>query len=191
MRKDKSVNKKYALYNLGLALLSGAFLLGCQPQADTSNSQESEADSQASTHTTAQAEPETDTKPQTQSEGTSAPQPIDWTKIDSGVEPIAVESFEYPFALDSEPVKSYVDYFHVTPREAQHSLTVGTASNEPLPALFDQLGDNYVSHELTDGKEVRLIVHTTADVAASEHVYVFSEPFARGLTMPIQIVPKN
>ncbi|WP_230661676.1 hypothetical protein [Psychrobacter sp. I-STPA10] len=190
MREVKNMGKKYTLYSL--VLLSGVFVLGCQPQTDNA---EPQTDTQTNPHTkaqtTAQAESETTTKTQSQIKGTSTPQPIDWAKIDSGVTPIAADSFEYPFALDSEPVKSYAQFFHVTPAEAQHSLTVGTASNEPLPALFDQLGDNYVSHELTDGKEVRLIVHTTADVAASEHVYVFAEPFARGLSMPVQIAPQN
>lgn len=114
---------------------------------------------------------------------------IDWAQIDSDVEAINSADFDYPFALDSNPVKSYAQYFKVTPSEAQHSLTIGMASNEPLDGLLTQLGDSYVSHELTDGKDIRLIVHTTPNVTSSTFNYVIANTFARGLILPIEIKP--
>lgn len=202
MMKNNRLNKQFGILKLALNLglvLNGAFLLGCQPQADNTEAVATTHDTKSNdTKSVATKTVDTDVNQPSLSSSSSSSSAsasdklvIDWSKIDSQVKPIAAGSFEYPFAVDSKPVKAYVDFFHVTPAEAQHSLTVGTASNEPLPALFDELGEHYVSHELTDGKEVRLIVHTTADVAASEHVYVFAEPFAKGLTMPILIEPQS
>ena len=188
-----SLSQKHIRHTLGFIIISSTYLLGCQPQADNldapvdTQSQTQPQDNTATNQTT-DAATDSDAKAKPSS---SSPEAIDWSKIDSGVTPIAKDSFDYPFAIDSDPVKSYVDFFHVTPAEAQHNLTVGTASNEPLPALFEQLGDHYISHELTDGKEVQLIIHTTADVAASEHEYVFAEPFAKGLSIPVIIQPRD
>ena len=190
---------------LSIGIISGLLLLGCQPPSATTDSQSDTANTPDSTITStnntsndihtvddknkAHALAMSDTEAQNIS--TSLPITIDWSKIDSGVHPIDPDNFTYPFAVDSQPVKAYADFFQVTPAEAQHSLTVGTAGNEPLPALFEQLKEQYISHELTDGKEVRLIIHTTNNVAPSEHVYVFAEPFAHGLSIPIVIEPQS
>jgi hypothetical protein len=72
---------------------------------------------------------------------------------------------------------------------AQHNLTVSMASNEALSKALDQLSETYVSHELTDSKDMTLIIHTTPDIAASSYDYVFSDDFAKGLVLPIVIVP--
>lgn len=121
--------------------------------------------------------------------GLSQPIEIDWRKIDSGVKPIDPATFNYPFALDSQPVKSYMEFFSVDAPTAQHNLTVGMASNEALSRVLDQLGNRYVSHELTDGSDIKLVIHTTNDAAASRYNYVFADPFARGLSLPIVILP--
>ncbi len=114
---------------------------------------------------------------------------VDWSKIDSGVSPIAATNYDYPFALDSQPVTSYMSFFDVDAPTAQHNLTVGMASNEALSRVLDQLSNHYVAHELTDGNDIKLIIHTTADVAPSRHDYVFADEFARGLSLPIIIQP--
>ena len=114
---------------------------------------------------------------------------IDWSKVASG-EPVADRSnYDYPFAIDSQNVKDYADYFNVDKATAQHSLTVGMASNEAVSKVLNQLESTYTSHELTDGETVELIVHTTPEVTASQYEYVFADDFAKGLILPIRIVP--
>lgn len=119
----------------------------------------------------------------------NAPTVIDWTQIDSGEKAANQANYQYPFALDSQNVRDYADYFKVDNATAQHNLTVSMASNEALSKVLDQLGTSYVSHELTDGNDMKLIIHTTPDIAASSHDYVLEGDFAKGLVLPIEIMP--
>ena len=114
---------------------------------------------------------------------------IDWSVMDSGEKPADLANYQYPFALDSQNVRDYAEYFKVDNATAQHNLTVSMASNEALSKALDQLSESYVSHELTDGNEMKLIIHTTPDVAASSYDYVLSDDFAKGLVLPIEIKP--
>lgn len=116
------------------------------------------------------------------------PKAIDWTVIDSGVKPVDKETFEYKFALDSAPVKAYMDAYKVDAKTARYNLTVGMAVNEVLDKVLDQIGTAYVSHELTAGNNSQFIIHTTPQIAPSQYQYVFNEPFAHGLSMPIVII---
>lgn len=113
---------------------------------------------------------------------------IDWTLIDSGVARVNVDEFAYPFTLDSAPVKAYMDAYQVDAKTARYNLTVGMAVNEVLNKVLDQIGTAYVSHELTAGKSSKFIVHTTSRIAPSQHDYIFAEPFAKGLTIPVEII---
>lgn len=117
------------------------------------------------------------------------PYEVNWSEVVNGTKPIDRDKFDYPFAVDSPQVTSYMSFFDVDAQTAQHNLTVGMASNEALVRVLDQLGTRYVSHELTDGENLRMIVHTTPEIAPSQHDYVFAEDFARGLTLPIVIKP--
>ena len=63
------------------------------------------------------------------------------------------------------------------------------ASNEALSKVLDQLSGRYVSHELSDGDNVALIIHTSADMAADRYDYVLADDFAKGLVLPIVIQP--
>lgn len=114
---------------------------------------------------------------------------IDWSVMDSGEKPADLANYKYPFALDSQNVRDYAEYFKVDNATAQHNLTISMASNEALSKALDQLSESYVSHELTDDKEMKLIIHTTPDVAASSYDYVLSDDFAKGLVIPIVIQP--
>lgn len=114
---------------------------------------------------------------------------VDWSKIASGEQPATVADYNYPFAIDSQNVQNYADYFNVDKTTAQHNITISTASNEALSKVLDQLGSSYTSHEVIDGEDAKLIIHTTPDVDASSYNYVFAEPFAKGLVLPIEIVP--
>ena len=120
---------------------------------------------------------------------TPAADQIDWSLVDSGTKPADPTNYKYPFAIDSQNVRDYADYFKVDAATAQHNLTVSMASNEALSKALDQLSETYVSHELTDGNEMTLIIHTTPDVAASRYDYVLSDDFAKGLVLPIVIQP--
>lgn len=113
---------------------------------------------------------------------------INWQAVDSGVTAIPPEQFKYPFALDSLPVKNYMTAYHVDAKTAQHNLTMGMATNEALSKILDQIDTDYVSHELTAGKDSKLIIHTTAKVIPTEHNYIIEDPFAKGLLLPIQLV---
>ncbi len=117
------------------------------------------------------------------------PVQIDWTQIDTKVTPVAIDTFDYPLAINSAPVKAFADFAKVTPKQAQHTLTVSTASNEAVVKLLDQLGDSYVSHKVTDDGG-QLIVYTTPNVVASHFDYVLADDFARGLVLPIEIQPQ-
>jgi hypothetical protein len=114
---------------------------------------------------------------------------VDWSLVASGEKPADITTYQYPFAIDSQNVQDYADYFKVDNATAQHNLTVSMASNEALSKALDQLSETYVSHELTDSKDMTLIIHTTPDIAASSYDYVFADDFAKGLVLPIVIVP--
>ena len=122
---------------------------------------------------------------------TSAPAAytIDWSSVASGEKPAERSTYEYPFAIDSQNVRDYAEYFDVDAATARHNLTISMASNEALSKVLDQLSETYVSHELTDGNEMKLVIHTTPDVAASTYDYVLSDDFAKGLVLPIVIQP--
>lgn len=120
---------------------------------------------------------------------TPAKTTVDWSLVASGETPADVTSYQYPFALDSQNVTDYAKYFDVDNVTAQHNLTISMASNEALSKALDQLSDSYVSHELTDETDMKLIIHTTSDVAASSYDYVISDEFAKGLVLPIVIQP--
>ena len=113
---------------------------------------------------------------------------MNWTLVDSGLKPVDKQQFNYPFALESEPVKAYAQMYHVDNVTSRYNLTVGMAVNEILSKVLDQVGTAYLSHELTAGKDSAFIIHTTSQVAPSEHTYVFAEPFAKGLTIPVKII---
>ena len=119
----------------------------------------------------------------------TAAKTMDWSVMDSGEKPADLANYQYPFALDSQNVRDYAEYFKVDNATAQHNLTVSMASNEALSKALDQLSETYLSHQLTDDKDMTLIIHTTPDVAASSYDYVLSDEFAKGLVLPIVIVP--
>ena len=120
---------------------------------------------------------------------TPAAHAIDWSLVASGEKPANLADYNYPFALDSQNVRDYAEYFKVDNATAQHNLTVSMASNEALSKALDQLSETYLSHELTDDKDMTLIIHTTPEVAASSYDYVLSDDFAKGLVLPIVIQP--
>lgn len=120
---------------------------------------------------------------------TPAADQIDWSLVASGTKPADPTNYKYPFAIDSQNVRDYAEYFDVDAATAQHNLTISMASNEALSKALDQLSETYVSHELTDGNEMTLVIHTTPDVAASRYDYVLSDDFAKGLVLPIVIKP--
>jgi len=123
--------------------------------------------------------------------GSAVANTIDWSVMDSGEKPADLANYQYPFALDSQNVRDYAEYFKVDNATAQHNLTISMASNEALSKALDQLSESYVSHELTDDKDMKLIIHTTPDVAASSYDYVLAGEFAKGLVLPIEIKPDD
>jgi len=137
-----------------------------------------------STDTTAK---KTDTSVSTT--GSAVANTIDWSVMNSGEKPADLANYQYPFALDSQNVRDYAEYFKVDNATAQHNLTISMASNEALSKALDQLSESYVSHELTDNKDMKMIIHTTPDVAASSYDYVLAGEFAKGLVLPIVIQP--
>ncbi len=155
------------------------FRSGCDNSAET-NTQTPEIAEQAAEPAVTTAEPST---------STSASHTVDWSLVASGEKPADLANYQYPFALDSQNVRDYAEYFDVSNATAQHNLTVSMASNEALSKALDQLSDTYVSHEITDGEDMKLVIHTTPDVAASSYDYVLSDDFAKGLVLPIEIKP--
>lgn len=178
-------------------LLSVGLLAGCQDakQTDTQDVASTEQADKAAASESAHAELDNDVAASAENDheinpGTiEKPYEIDWSEIANGTAPVAADKFQYPFAADSKQVTAYMSFFKVDAQTAQHNLTIGMASNEALTQVLDQLGTRYVSHELTDGKDIQMIVHTTPEIAPSRHDYVFADDFAKGLTLPIVIQP--
>ena len=176
--------------SLPIAIASTVLLSGCNEQADINASTEPEV---VQTSEPSLSSVSTDTENMDTAEQVSTrnqPLSVDWSRIDSGQKPIAPEDFNYPFELESESVKSQAKFSDITPKQAQHTLTVGMASNEPLEKLLDQLGDSYLSHKFSES-EAKLIVYTTPNVEPSQHNYIIAHEFARGLTLPIEIIPQS
>ncbi|PNK60284.1 hypothetical protein [Psychrobacter sp. FDAARGOS_221] len=173
-------------------------LSGCQPAdkaAETHASEVNDVETQTATETTesngsesqlhqgsdseaANTEPMVSTRNQQLS--------IDWKAVDSGVSPIDPASFNYPFEQQSSAVQSQASFSNITPQQAQHSLTLGMTSNEPLEKILDQLGDSYLSHNFSP-ETATLTIYTTPNVTAVEHDYVIADEFARGLILPIKV----
>ena len=117
----------------------------------------------------------------------NAAKAIDWTAVASNEPPADPVHYQYPFAIDSQNVRDYADYFKVDKRTAQYNITVCMAVNEPLNKVLDQLGNSYASHELIDAKNTALIIHTTPDIQPSKFDYVIQGDFGKGLVLPIEI----
>ena len=147
-------------------------LTGCDNSADNSNG----TDSSDKTSVTAASE-------------AAKANTIDWSLVASGEKAADRTNYKYPFALDSQNVRDYAKYFKLDNATAQHNLTISMASNEALSKVLDQLSESYTSHEIIDSKNMKLVIHTTPDVAASSYDYVLSDDFAKGLVLPIVIQP--
>lgn len=115
---------------------------------------------------------------------------IDWALVDSKTPKTDPTTFNYPFALDSEPVKNYANEYKITPKQAQHSMMLAMASPEVLGKLLDQLGNSYIDHKLTDGSSMSLVVFVKPNFVGGQYDYVFADDFAKGLTLPVIIEPK-
>lgn len=116
---------------------------------------------------------------------------VDWSLIDTKVKPINPNSYDYPFAEDSQPVQNYAKAYNITPKQAQHAMMLSMASPEALGKILDQLSDYYISHEVIDGHPATLVIHTKAGVVSEQHDYVFADKFGEGLVLPIEIRPKT
>lgn len=166
---------------LSMMIIASASMLaltGCDNSADNSTNADSVDSSDKTSATAATPEaPKVNT--------------IDWTLVASGEKAVDPANYKYPFALDSQNVRDYAEYFDVDNAIAQHNLTISMASNEALSKLLDQLSDSYTSHEIIDSKDMKLVIHTTPDVAASSYDYVLSDDFAKGLVLPIVIQPDS
>ena len=166
---------------LSMMIMASAAILaltGCDNSADNSNGTDSVDSSDKTSVTAATSEaPKVNT--------------IDWSLVASGEKAVDPANYKYPFALDSQNVRDYAEYFDVDNATAQHNLTISMASNEALSKLLDQRSDSYTSHEIIDSKDMKLVIHTTPDVAASSYDYVLSDDFAKGLVLPIEIKPDS
>ncbi|MDO4896053.1 MAG: hypothetical protein Q3971_01715 [Moraxella sp.] len=115
---------------------------------------------------------------------------IDWSLIHTKTTRADVATYDYPIALNSSAVKNYAQAHNITDKEAQHSIVIGMASPEVLGKVLDQLKDGkYLSHRLTDGADMMLIITTTSDVVADKAEYVFADSFGKGLVLPVVIEP--
>ena len=152
-------------------------LTGCDNSADNSNGTDS-VDSSDKTSVTAAPD-------------AAKANTIDWSLVASGEKAADRTNYKYPFALNSQNVRDYAEYFKLDNATAQHNLTISMASNEALSKVLDQLSESYTSHEIIDSKDMKLVIHTTPDVAASRYDYVLSDDFAKGLVLPIEIKPDS
>lgn len=176
-----------SLSRLATTVLIALSLTACDKPSDTAASPTASAVASVATAAPV-VEPSSGAAPVTSPTSAKPPITIDWSRIDSGVKPVDKTKFAYPFTLDSAPVKAYADLYHVDNATSRYNLTVGMAVNEVLNKVLDQIGTAYVSHELTAGNHSQFIIHTTKTVVPSEYTYVFAEPFAKGLSIPVQVI---
>lgn len=175
----------------GITWVSCLCLTACQPSQKPAASNNSSSASTVNHTTGVQSPSVTQASAVTNASNTSksnTPKAINWALIDSGVRPVDKEKFNYPFALDGVQVKAYMDAYHVDAKTARYNLTTGMAVNEVLSKVLDQVNTDYTSHELTAGEDSQFIIHTTKNIEPSEYRYVFAEPFAKGLSIPVKIV---
>lgn len=114
---------------------------------------------------------------------------INWRLIDTNTQKADINSYQYPIDIGSQAVKNYAKAYNISDKQAQHSIVVSMASPEALGKILDQLEDGYKGHELTDGADMKLIIHTKDNVVADKHEYVFADKFGEGLVLPIEIRP--
>lgn len=181
------------MINRWLAILTfttATALVGCgSNEIDNQNGDSDRNNTQNSNDAVSIDASQTSPEPSTSSATTQTARAIDWSKIKTDQPAIDPAAYDYPFAIDSQNVKNYADYHNIDNNAAQHSMTVSMASNEALSKVLDELGNSYVSHELIDGGNIKLIVHTTDDIKAASFDYVLADDFAQGLVLPIEIKP--
>lgn len=133
--------------------------------------------------------PTIDIKPITTADGKVQ---LDWSLIDTKEPKADLTTYNYPIALDSQAIKNYAKAYNISDKQAQHSIVVGMASPEVLGKILDQLKNGeYLSHHLTDGADMTLVITTTPNVVSERHDYVFADNFGRGLVLPVVIEPKK
>ncbi|MFC0821017.1 hypothetical protein [Moraxella marmotae] len=132
--------------------------------------------------------PETTAKPIITDDGKTQ---VDWSQIDTKTAQADADNFDYPFAIDSQPVINYAKTFGVNAKQAQHAMMLSMASPEALGKVVDQLGGKYLSHHFRDGKNPALIIQTTPDVVSQTHDYVIADKFGEGLVLPVEIIPSD
>lgn len=115
---------------------------------------------------------------------------IDWAYIDTKEPKADLTNYVYPIALESQAVTNYADAYHISPKQAQHSIVVAMAAPEALGKILDQLTGKYLGHHISDGDNVTLTIYTTSDVLPQKHNYIFADNFGKGLELPIIITPK-
>ncbi len=178
---------KVSLWRVGYGIVFLLALNACTPNTAPS-------DGYSDTNTVTQPDTQHNTNSNTAPNADTDPKAvidIDWTALQTGVAPIDPDGYVYPFALDSEPVKNYAQSFHITAKQAQHSMMLAMASPEVLGKVLDQIQGHYLGHSLIDGKDMQLVVYTDSTVAPSRFDYVLAGEFGRGLVVPVVIMPKS
>lgn len=159
-------------------------LLGCQPVSEKSTTQPE----------TAQGTPPSDGTPQVlaQKEATKplSSTSLDLTQLATGVPKADPKTYAYPFDTSSEAVKNYAKAYDISPQQAAHAMTILMASPEALNKILDQIGGEYRTHALTDGKEAGLVVYTSGKIVPVAFEYVIADNFGKGLVLPVQVLPK-
>lgn len=186
-----------------LTLVSCLLLFGCQPTTptpatpnspiltmtdDTAHSKGHDLQALALALSQTDDTPEPDIKPIITKDGRIK---IDWSLIDTKQPKANLDTYSYPIGLDTQAVKNYANAYHISPKQAQHSMVVAMAAPEALGKLLDQLQGNYLSHHLTDGATMSLVITTKDSVVAETHEYVFADTFGKGLVLPIIITPQS
>lgn len=114
---------------------------------------------------------------------------INWDFIDTNTPKADISNYEYPIAMDSQAVQNYAKAYNLSDQQALHSIVVSMAAPEALGKILDQLESSYRGHELLDGADMMLVIHTKNNVVADKHEYVFADKFGEGLVLPIEIRP--
>lgn len=167
-------------------------LVACQPAPTKSSPSEVSMQNTATTHSVPSDESHlTVSEPVPAQLSVDNISKLDLSQLATGTPKADPQTYAYPFDINSEAVKNYAKAYGLSPEQAVHAMTILMASPEALNKILDQIGSEYRTHTLTDGKDAALVVYTSERIAPISFEYVIADNFGKGLVLPVQVLPKK
>lgn len=176
-----------------LCAVYGLLLVACQPAPEKSSTPEVSTQNATSSNSVLSDEKSnlTVSEPVPTVQSVDNPRKLDLSQLATGTPKADPKTYVYPFEASSEAVKNYAKAYGLSPRQAAHAMTILMASPEALNKILDQIGSEYRTHTLIDGKEAALVIYTSEYIAPTSFEYVIADNFGKGLVLPVQVLPKK